>query len=164
MPAGVDDDGLRWSTPYSEIIGTALGSIIAAIMTPHAAKNVIPSATPVPTIGICAWNSTAAHAAADSANSVAPEKMAARARGTSVRALLMTGARYHAHSGRPTRWLAETCWLSTLSRSASGRRIDDELDGVWSLQRVEVDAHPLCCLDELVDQSRRQRSVRFKMQ
>src|SRR6266536_3825278 len=100
MPAGVDDDGLRWSTPYSEIIGTALGSIIAAIMTPHAARNVTPSATPVPTIGICAWNSSPTHAAAESANSVAPERMAARSRARSVRALLMAGARYHAHAGR----------------------------------------------------------------
>src|SRR5438093_2548423 len=137
MPAGVDDDGLRWSTPYSEIIGTALGSIIAAIMTPHAARNVTPSATPVPTIGICAWNSSPTHAAADSANSAAPERMAARSRTRSVRALLMAGCT-----------ISRSCRLA--DSIACSYMLTVNPHRVWSLQRVEVDAHPLCCLDELV--------------
>src|SRR5438477_328467 len=130
MPAGVDDDGLRWSTPYSEIIGTALGSIIAAIMSPQAARNVTPSATPVPTIGICAWKSSPTNAAAESANSVAPERMAARSRARSVRALLMAG-----------------CTISRSQRPAESIACPDMLavnpHRVWSLQRVEVDAQPL---------------------
>ncbi len=52
--------------------------------------------------------------------------------------------------------------LHTRPLSERTENVDDKLDRVWSLQRVEVDAHPLCCLDELVDQSPRGVSRRLE--
>src|SRR5438874_13600908 len=103
MPAGVDDDGLRWSTPYSEIIGTALGSIIAAIVTPHAARNVTPWPRPFRPLA-----SAPGTAALPTQRLIAPtalrqrEWRRGRAPGVSGHCS-WRGARYHAHSGRPSR-------------------------------------------------------------
>jgi hypothetical protein len=71
---------MRRIAPYNAIMGVALGSIMAAIITPHAVRKISASATPTVGMGGAGWRTRIAQAAMAMTTSTAPVIRLARSR------------------------------------------------------------------------------------
>src|SRR5438105_2165123 len=126
MPAGVPVIALRRSAAYSAIIGVALGSIMAAIMTPQAARNPRASVASEPAIGAAACVTTPTHAARARTTTSAPVIRLVRSRGSAAFIRLRSGTISQRSGVLPQkRPFGRRPWASLRDKVANG--VDDRL-------------------------------------